>query len=153
MVPRHKDIQNPSLVSTNDLYLALPPTPRSQSVGRHAIERYLTRVLPAFNGERRTMLMWAIGEALANAVEHSGSQVWVEINASIGNGWITVRISDRGRGFWVQRPTLPPPESIRGRGLILMERCVDEVQVESSPLFGTSVTLRQQYGISTTLPT
>ncbi|SHF29825.1 STAS domain-containing protein [Streptoalloteichus hindustanus] len=83
----------------------------------------------------------AVGEAAANAVEHAypdGQDGLVRVTGSVErDGTIQVAVADGGR--W--RPPRADP-GLRGRGLLLMQECVDRVVVDPSPA-GTTVTLRR----------
>ena len=82
-------------------------------------------------------LLVAVGEAIANAVEHAyGDQQTglVEITTHHDDGRFTVRVDDFGR--W--RPFVKRDE--RGRGIPLMHALVDGVQIKSTQT-STSITL------------
>jgi anti-sigma regulatory factor (Ser/Thr protein kinase) len=84
----------------------------------------------------------ALGEALANAIEHSQTEGPIEIEVRISAGSIHATVRDSGVGFRPERgndPTLPDPHAERGRGLPIMRRCCDIFSVESAPGRGTSV--------------
>ncbi|GGM36674.1 hypothetical protein GCM10012275_04850 [Longimycelium tulufanense] len=83
----------------------------------------------------------AVGEAAANAVEHAyppGQAGMIRVSGSLDHdGTVHMVVADGG--WW--RPPKPDP-GLRGRGLLLMQECVDEVQVDPSSI-GTTVTLRK----------
>ena len=85
----------------------------------------------------------ALGEALANAMEHARAlePLWVEVRLSSDR--IVATVQDDGVGFAtpqaVAEPELPSADSIRGRGLPIMRRCSDIFAVNSSPGKGTAV--------------
>lgn len=86
----------------------------------------------------------AAGEAAANAVEHAYHQaapgpVWLAAELQQGSV-VCVRITDCGR--WRPQRGLP---SSRGRGMLLMRECVDDVNLARSP-DGTTVMLRLRLG-------
>ncbi|MGH3915583.1 MAG: ATP-binding protein [Pseudonocardiaceae bacterium] len=85
-------------------------------------------------------LQIAAGEAVANAVEHAyegiePGPVWLAATLEPPQV-VRVEIGDCGR--W--RPQ-HDPNNERGRGLLLMRECVDEVTLARSPA-GTTVVLR-----------
>ncbi|HTV72355.1 MAG TPA: ATP-binding protein [Candidatus Acidoferrales bacterium] len=87
-------------------------------------------------------LLTALGEALANAIEHGRAARPIRVRCRIDREHIVATVSDCGVGF---RPapsmmtTLPDPMTEGGRGLPLMRRCSDIFNVRSSPGRGTTV--------------
>ena len=89
-----------------------------------------------------THFLTALGEALANAIEHSQTDLPIDIEVRIGGGSIHATVRDSGIGFSSERGidvALPDPDAERGRGLPIMRRCCDIFSVESAPGRGTSV--------------
>lgn len=88
----------------------------------------------------------AAGEAAANAVEHAYHGVEpgpVRLAASREPGDVVrVEVTDQGR--W--RPQRESDNGGRGRGLLLMRECVDDVGLARSP-GGTTVVLRLRLGL------
>jgi anti-sigma regulatory factor (Ser/Thr protein kinase) len=72
----------------------------------------------------------AVGEALANTVEHSGASAF-RIRCCCDDHGLIVEIQDNGSGFHHERHCQPLREptldAIRGFGLLLMHRLMDEV--------------------------
>lgn len=96
-------------------------------------------------------LLFAVGEALANAIEHSATGLDIEVFAEIDDRQITATVVDYGQGLAAipQRPA-PLPESLseRGRGIPIMQRCTDFMNVKSTPGHGTAITMgrwRREY--------
>ena len=88
--------------------------------------------------------IFAVGEALANAIEHSHSTDVIEVRCQIEEDMIMATIVDSGAGFAggaVPTIALPDPMSERGRGLPIMRRCTDIFAVHSVPGRGTAVVL------------
>ncbi|MEO6912986.1 MAG: ATP-binding protein [Candidatus Baltobacteraceae bacterium] len=88
--------------------------------------------------------IFAIGEALANAIEHSGSSDVIEVRCQIEGDKIIATVIDSGRGFLTDpHPSaiLPDDMAERGRGLPIMLRCTDIFAVHSIPGKGTAVVL------------
>lgn len=88
----------------------------------------------------------AAGEAAANAVEHAyhGAEpgpVRLAANREPGD---VVRVEVADQGCW--RPQRELGNGGRGRGLLLMRECVDEVGLARSP-GGTTVVLRLRLGV------
>ena len=77
----------------------------------------------------------AVGEAVANAVEHGGgpasAPVWVRVTADSGS--CTVRVDDGGPGpdaDALASASLPAETAVGGRGLYILTALADEVRVE-----------------------
>lgn len=97
------------------------------------------------NADDVVAMQIAAGEAAANAVEHAydgiePGPVWLAADME-RRDVVRVEIADRGR--WRPQRDL---NSGRGRGLLLMRECVDEVTLARSPT-GTTVVLRLRLGI------
>ena len=82
----------------------------------------------------------ASGEALANAIEHAGSQAPIEIRGWSDDVGITLRITDQGT--WAPGATR---KSDRGHGLEIMRALMDEVQVHTDDR-GTRIDLSRRRG-------
>ncbi|GAC1500661.1 MAG: hypothetical protein NVS1B14_04710 [Vulcanimicrobiaceae bacterium] len=88
--------------------------------------------------------IFAVGEALANAIEHSDSSDVIEIRCHIEGDKIIATVIDSGKGFETDgapQTSLPEDLSERGRGLPIMQRCTDIFAVRSVPGKGTAVVL------------
>jgi anti-sigma regulatory factor (Ser/Thr protein kinase) len=87
----------------------------------------------------------AIGEALANAIEHAHTQKPIEIAAWIIDDRLFASVRDQGVGFVPNARTvaksLPEAYAERGRGLPIMRRYAEVFSVRSVPGEGTRVTL------------
>jgi anti-sigma regulatory factor (Ser/Thr protein kinase) len=84
----------------------------------------------------------ALGEAVANAIEHAGADDGIAIEIRIDRKSIVALVQDTGIGFSAAGPEavrLPAIEAERGRGLAIMRRCSDIFDVRSEPGKGTSV--------------
>ncbi len=89
-------------------------------------------------------LLFAVGEALANAIEHSMTMADIEVCAEVEKHQVTATVIDRGTGMPMLpsgRAPLPDALSERGRGIPIMQRCADVFQVARMPDGGTAVTL------------
>jgi PAS domain S-box-containing protein len=96
--------------------------------------------------EAEADLALAIGEALANSVEHaysSGAPGIVDVDGVLTDGLL--RLVVRDHGLW----RAPHDDPHRGRGMMLMRRLVDEVRVDTDGR-GTAVTL--EYRLRTRNP-
>ena len=124
------------------LSLRVPPDPRFARSVRSAIEGFAR--LHHVNAYDVEPLLCAVGEALANAIEHASTSDDLEIEATIDNDEITATVTDRGRGLpAIPTTDVPLPRLLneRGRGIAIMQRCTDLFEMQSEPGHGTSVRL------------
>jgi serine/threonine-protein kinase RsbW len=89
-------------------------------------------------GHDRDALVFAASEAVTNAIEHAyrdvaAGLVWV--SARMGDDGVLLRVTDHGH--W--RP--PGEVEDRGRGLLLLDRLMDDVEVDHGA--GTTITMRK----------
>lgn len=124
------------------IQLRIPPNARYARTVRDAIVGFagLHDV-----GERDLeALLFAVGEALANAIEHSRTNADIVVRIEVDDQKVTATVTDRGSGM-VHLPDefLPLPDSLaeRGRGIPIMQRCVDVFEMARLPDGGTAVTL------------
>jgi serine/threonine-protein kinase RsbW len=92
-------------------------------------------------GHDRDALVFAASEAVTNAIEHAyrdvaAGLVWV--SATVGSNGVVLRVTDHGN--W--RP--PGEVEDRGRGLLLLDKLMDDIEVEHEA--GTTVTMRKHVG-------
>jgi anti-sigma regulatory factor (Ser/Thr protein kinase) len=124
------------------LRVCIPPNPRYGKSVRDEIITFAHRhKIPHVELHE---FIFALGEALANAIEHSGSTEAIEICCRIEHDKIVATVTDSGRGFvteTVPKTPLPNEFAERGRGLPIMERCSDIFAVRSVPGKGTAVVL------------
>lgn len=125
------------------LRLRVPPDAR---YGKYVRERLLSFGSSFEIGESDLCeFVTAIGEALANSIEHAQTADSIEVSAWLLDGdKLIATIVDTGVGFAdppSQNPALPPNYSERGRGMPIMKQCTDLFTVRSSPGEGTSVIL------------
>ncbi|MBI2683983.1 MAG: ATP-binding protein [Actinobacteria bacterium] len=112
------------------------------------VRRALVRSLAGaeWQGEPKSRVVVAAGEAMANAVEHgSADDALVELEFTVDPDVVTLRVRDEGcdgRRCPVSAPETPPDAtSLRGRGLVMMHALADEVEVRPAGR-GTEVSLR-----------
>jgi anti-sigma regulatory factor (Ser/Thr protein kinase) len=95
----------------------------------------------------------AIGEAFANAIEHSITTEPVEIEVRQRDDSLVATIRDHGCGIDRTRisNTLPPATMERGRGIPLMRKCSSSMSIQKPQDGGTLVVLnwneRRLHGI------
>jgi anti-sigma regulatory factor (Ser/Thr protein kinase) len=87
----------------------------------------------------------ALGEALANAIEHACADAPVEIELRIGHDRILATVQDSGIGFpadvAIAQAHFPESDSERGRGLPIMRSCCEIFALKTEPGKGTAVVL------------
>jgi anti-sigma regulatory factor (Ser/Thr protein kinase) len=124
------------------LRLSIQPLPRYAGTARRAFSRFAGfRQLGPAEAEN---LLFAVGEAIANAIQHARTGEAIEVLASDEGDAVIVRITDRGRGFAAPADSLTALPSVlaeHGRGFAIMQRCTDFFDVVSEPGSGTVVTL------------
>jgi serine/threonine-protein kinase RsbW len=93
----------------------------------------------------------AVREALANAIKHGNEQnpsKQVHVDLEVEGEDLVIRVEDEGAGFDPSQLVDPlAPENIlrqNGRGILFMERFMDEIQYGAGPGGGTMVTLRKR---------
>jgi serine phosphatase RsbU (regulator of sigma subunit)/anti-sigma regulatory factor (Ser/Thr protein kinase) len=116
--------------------LRFPATPQVLSQIRQIIRRWLhAHGAPSQDIAAITL---ACGEACANAIEHaySAAPTSFELDTEYDDGLVTVIVRDSGR--W-----RPSRATDRGRGLLMIEAAVDELEVRSTDA-GTEVIMRRR---------
>ena len=104
---------------------------------RHALRAWLeSRDLSA---RSRDAVILATHEAVANAIQHSGTADRIRVRADAEPDGLTIEISDGGS--W-RIPTDPPPIE-RGRGLNLIRSLVSTATIDTDAA-GTTVRLHQR---------
>jgi anti-sigma regulatory factor (Ser/Thr protein kinase) len=122
------------------LALTLAAEPGSLVVMRRSLQSWLAG---AGVGEGLGYdILVAVGEAAANAIEHAygPSEAEFRIEAHVADGELTVSVRDEGS--W-----RPARGSHRGRGLTMMRKLMDDVQVDSDE-GGTVVTMRRKLEVA-----
>ncbi len=84
----------------------------------------------------------ALGEAIANAMEHAKADAPIAIQVRLGGDRLVATVRDAGVGFssaGLLTAELPPVDAERGRGIAIMRRCSDIFEIDSAPGRGTAV--------------
>lgn len=124
------------------LHVRIPPDPRHARTVRDALMAFSS--LHGIDERDLEALIFAVGEALANAIEHGAPETDIEVTVEIEQAAIYARVIDRGNGLLAFPDRIAPlPDGLteRGRGIPIMQRCVDRVEVTSTPGEGTAVSL------------
>ena len=127
------------------LRLSVAPEPRAGLYVRREVLAFANQH-GIIDGDDLYDFVTAIGEALANAVEHAQTTEPIEVVTwLLGDDRLFASVQDKGVGFHpVERPIdshLPDALAERGRGLPIMQRCSDIFSVSSAPGQGTRITL------------
>jgi len=105
----------------------------SLGVVRAALERALGD--EGWDAESAARVVLAVAEAAANAVEHgSDPGALVEVNVRVRGAEARVRVVDSGRADGPHPPAViapPPPDALRGRGLVIMQGLAQHLEVRS----------------------
>ncbi len=126
----------------NVLRLSIPPLPRFAVTARSAFSTFAgVHALAASDLENLT---FALGEAIANAIQHAQTAQAIQISIALEGDSIVVTVTDCGRGFPAPPPGPLPFPSVcaeGGRGFAIMQRCTDFLEIDSAPGSGTIVRL------------
>ena len=122
------------------LTLTIPPEPRLSRVVRSDVMSFATA--HGVSSDDLMFFLTAMGEALANAIEHARAQDEIEVEVVLAEDRIVGKVADRGVGFDGGALEAPPgPSAERGRGLPIMRDCSDIFALRSVPGCGTAVTV------------
>lgn len=124
------------------LRVRIPPNARFSRSVRHQVLSFAGN--HEISDQELEDFIFAVGEALANAIEHSRTSDVIEVHCQVEDDKILATIVDSGAGFAsdpVPNVSLPDAHSERGRGLPIMRRCTDIFAVHSVPGRGTAVVL------------
>ena len=80
----------------------------------------------------------ASSELVTNAMQNSSGPVWVSVDW--GAAKPVIRVFDLGDGFVLDSANVPPVEQVNGRGLMIVDHLVDELDVTARAAGGTLVT-------------
>jgi anti-sigma regulatory factor (Ser/Thr protein kinase) len=126
------------------LSLRIPPDPRLGRTVRGQIVAFAAplAIPPADLAD----FLSAVGEALANAIEHSGVHEEIDVTVWLApDGHLVATVADRGVGFEPPAATSDTrrPEMLaeRGRGIGIMQTCSHRFSISSAPGRGTVVTI------------
>ena len=121
--------------------LAIPCRNEFALVARSQAETIARRA--NFNEEEIQEIKTAVGEAVDNAIEHGYSEKGINLHYVIGERDFQVIVVDFGKGFDSRGKGLEMPDLLaeRGRGIFLMRKTVDEVEIDSVKGRGTTLIL------------
>ncbi len=113
-------------VPRHDFAFDFSAIPMAVPIVRRTLNRYVTRL--GLDDDRSYALITAVGEAMANAVEHAYPEQpgIVRLRVTNGDGALHVTIEDDGRWKQAQK------REERGRGLPLMRALMDGVEIRTN---------------------
>lgn len=119
----------------------VPAVPRSSGTVREGVSVFARRMrVPDTD---LSEFLSALGEALANAIEHArgGADAPIKVQCQVSRDRIVATVRDFGVGFSQHLGTLEAPTGPieRGRGFVIMRRFSDIFGVRSVPGGGTFV--------------
>jgi serine/threonine-protein kinase RsbW len=101
----------------------------------------------------------AMREALANAIKHGNQQnpaKQVHVDLAVEQGELVIRVEDEGVGFDPDKVRNPlAPENLlnrNGRGILFMNKFMDDIHYGSNAGGGTVVTLRRRVAPKPDIP-
>lgn len=129
-----------AVLARRTLKVRIPPNPRFGKTVRDEMVSFAGGAQIA--RQDLDEFVFAVGEALANAIEHSASEDVIEIRCQIESDKILATVIDSGAGFDPNpNAQLPDEMSEHGRGLPIMRGCADIFSIRSIPGRGTAVVL------------
>lgn len=137
---------------TNELAVEFQAIGENESLARIIVSAFVARLNPTI--EELSDLKVAVSEAVTNAIIHGydGQDGTVRIVVSIEGPMVTVQVIDYGRGIPDVEKAMEPlyttkPEQERsGMGFSFMEAFTNELNVQSVPAQGTTVTMKKLIG-------
>lgn len=133
----------------NEMKLTFISRSANESFARATVAAFAAQLDPAV--DELADLRTAVSEAVTNAIVHAYPDSLGPITVSAKlyeNGYITVRIKDRGKGIEDVEKAMEPlfttgGEERSGLGFSVMESFTDRLRVRSTPAKGTTVTLEK----------
>jgi stage II sporulation protein AB (anti-sigma F factor) len=136
----------------NEMHLQFSALSQNESFARVTVAAFITQLDPTM--DELTEIKTVVSEAVTNAIIHgynNNAEGIVHIDVTLhDNGMVELIIKDDGVGIDdVNEATQPlyttKPELERsGMGFTIMENFMDEINVVSAPLAGTTVYLKKQ---------
>ena len=123
------------------LNFRVPNEPRFAGAVRQAVAGFA--IANGIGRDDLAHFLTALGEAVANAIEHAQSNEDIAIEVRIDRKAIVATVEDGGIGFATEglEAKLPDAEAERGRGLAIMRRCSDIFTITSEPGNGTAIVI------------
>ena len=136
----------------NEMTLAFDSISENEAFARVAVAAFVTQLNPTL--EEVADIKTAVSEAVTNAIIHGypDGVHTVIVRCRTEDQTVQVQVIDEGVGIadihQAMEPlyTSRPKQERSGMGVMFMEAFMDEVQVESEPGLGTTVTMRKTLG-------
>lgn len=130
--------------SAHNIELNIPCREEFAAIARLQAEALARRL--KYDEEQVQDIKVAVGEACSNAIEHGQSRRGVDIHYHLSMENLVVEVRDYGSGFDpTGKGALPEdPLDERGRGLFLMKKLMDNVEIESKFGGGTLIILTKK---------
>ena len=140
------------MVQENHMQVHFDAKSVNEGLARMVVTAFMTNMNPTL--EQIADVKTAVSEAVTNAIIHGyeDETKQVELTCDQNGQQLVVTVEDHGVGIEDLEQALQPffttkPELERsGMGFSFMEAFMDEVQVESEPGLGTTVTMRKTLG-------
>jgi anti-sigma regulatory factor (Ser/Thr protein kinase) len=130
-------------ISEAVLDFRVAPQPHASRIVRDRVSKFALE--HGVGDEDLAHFLIALGEALANAIEHARADGPVEIEVRVGCDRILATVQDSGIGFpaddVIAKAQFPGSDSERGRGLPIMRSCCEIFALKTEPGKGTAVVL------------
>ncbi|MDL2248954.1 anti-sigma F factor [Tyzzerella sp. OttesenSCG-928-J15] len=136
----------------NEMTLEMTAASKNESFARVTVAAFASQLDPTIGD--LTDIKTAVSEAVTNAIIHGYEDMpgrgTVKVKCGIKGDTVYIEISDTGAGIDdVSRAMTPlftsKPEMERsGMGFTVMETFMDSIQVESTPMEGTTVRMRKK---------
>lgn len=134
---------------TNEMLLEIDSKSRNESFARMVVAGFVAQLDPTI--EEIADIKTAVSEAVTNAIIHGydSGEGKIVISCKICNHEVFIEIQDKGKGIEDIEKAMEPlyttrPEMERsGMGFSFMEAFMDELEVESKSLEGTTIKMKK----------
>ena len=138
--------------NTNEMTIIFDSRPTNEALARVAVASFCTQLNPTL--EEVSDLKTAVSEAVTNCIIHGyeGEVHKIQVDCRLSGQELTVDVIDHGVGIADIQKAMEPMFTTdttgerSGMGFSFMEAFMDQVQVESEPGKGTTVTMKKKIG-------
>ena len=136
----------------NEMKLEFVSKSSNEAFARITVAAFASQLDPTI--EELADIKTAVSEAVTNSIIHGyeNSEGIVKVECKLKDNCVEIQISDSGKGIEdieeAKQPmfTSKPELERSGMGFSFMEAFMDQVQVESEPGKGTTVTMKKKIG-------